>query len=48
MDAWPTRFIGLCECDHEMTEHGWCGCDADGCDCDAELVPVVVPRSVNE
>ncbi len=26
-------FIG-CTCDHEPEEHGWAGCEADGCPCE--------------
>ena len=28
-------FTGDCTCEHEPDEHGWGGCDADGCECEA-------------
>lgn len=28
-------FVGPCTCEHEDEQHGWSGCDVDGCECDA-------------
>lgn len=28
-------FIGPCTCEHEQEEHGWGGCNVEGCDCNA-------------
>lgn len=30
-----TYFEGPCTCDHEEDEHGWGGCNIEGCDCSA-------------
>jgi len=36
-EAWneSAHFIGPCTCLHDMEEHGWGSCDADGCYCEA-------------
>lgn len=28
-------FAGPCTCEHEPEQHGWTGCDAEGCECEA-------------
>lgn len=29
------HFEGPCTCEHEQEEHGWGGCNIDGCNCEA-------------
>lgn len=31
----PSFNIGLCTCEHTPDEHGWTGCNVDGCECEA-------------
>lgn len=28
-------FAGPCDCGHEQEQHGWTGCDVEGCKCPA-------------
>jgi len=28
-------FTDECTCEHDPDQHGWQGCDVEGCDCDA-------------
>lgn len=30
-----TSFAGPCTCQHESKQHGWTGCDVEGCGCEA-------------
>ena len=30
-------FVGPCTCEHEPEEHGWIGCNVEGCDCEAHF-----------
>lgn len=34
-DDYEPYFTGECTCEHLPDEHGWIGCNAEGCTCEA-------------